>query len=125
MYYSDLDIQELCDNEYTKEELFHETLVYFEYYGKNEGWKPELGKEFLRIFRSFDLESELLDIAFLPLEAFSPLNIPPYKTFKVLMCVALTPEESDFLEEYGYKILVDKLKKCEIDIFDFMRDSCI
>jgi len=122
---SDLNIKQLSEDEYTKEEVFHQTLAYFEYYREQEKWKPEEGKEFLRIFRAFDLESELMDIAFLPIEDLFPLYIPKYKTFKVLMCIALTPEESDFLEEYGQKMLIDKLKKCEIDIFDFIRESCI
>ena len=64
-------------------------------------------------------------IVYLPIKDFFPLAVPPYKIFQVLMCIPLTPEESDFLEEYGQKMLVDKLRKCEIDIFDFMRKSCI
>jgi len=124
-FYSDLNMKELSEDGYTKKEIFHETLAYFEYYREQENWKPEEGKEFLRIFRTFDLESELVDIVFLPIEDLFPLYIPKYKTFKVLMCIALTLKESDFLEEYGQKILIDKIKKYEIDIFDFMRESCI
>ena len=121
VFYSDLNIKLLSKDEYTKEEIFHQTLAYFEYYREWEKWKPEEGKEFLRIFRSFDLESELLDIMYLPIEDLFPLTIPTYKTFKVLICIALTPEESDFLEKYGQKMLVDKLKKYGINIFNFMR----
>ena len=125
IFHSNLNIKKLTEGEYTKEEVFHQTLAYFEYYRKQEEWKPEQGKEFLRIFRSFDLTSELMDIVFLPIQDFFPLAVPAYKTFKVLMCIALTPEESDFLEEYGQEMLVDKLRKCEVDVFDFTRKSCI
>jgi hypothetical protein len=123
---NDIDYFLLTHGDYNKDELVpEEALTYFEYYMTIEDWKPEYGLMFERIWSGCIFESDIINIAYLPLESFFPLPIKNKDSFKVLMCIPLSDNECDYLREFGQEKLIDKMHECNVDVFNLFRESCI
>lgn len=122
---NDIDYTLLTRERYTKHELILERLAYFEYYISTSDWKPDYGLMFERILDGYIFMTDIINIAYLPLESFFPLPIKNKDAFKILMCIPLSDNECDYLREFGQDKLVQKLKKSNVDIFDLFRNSCV
>ncbi|WP_428738568.1 hypothetical protein [Sulfurimonas sp.] len=122
---NDIDYSLLTRERYTKHELILERLAYFEYYTSTSDWKPDYGLMFERILDGYIFRTDIINIAYLPLESFFPIQIGNKELFKVLLCIPLSDNECDYLRKFGQEKLIQKLKECKADIFDLFRDSCI